>query len=555
MFPESLCSLKRFCNWVKKEPHGKIPLQHCDKPETWLSYEAALANCSQEPFVGLGIQLGPPIIGIDLDWKDNPAMEPFVSIPEYAQSIIDTQKSYTEWSPSGLGVHILCSGRLDSAIKTSGIEVYGEGRFFTITGKTILDLPIAAYRPIAARVPKGMKNNDLASEAGRILARREATSAEELRDRLQTYVQYHHAGGDPNDPKLLSIAQRFWDKYSQDGNLSELVMTDIDGIEDEQMEWLWDHKVPLGHVTCFVGAPGIGKSSMAQHLAATISRDGHRTIILNAEEHLASATKPRLRMMGADLLKITIAQVSTGSSRPQEIRLDTQIRFIHEALATKPDTRLLIIDPINSYLGDKQMNKETDVRDVLAGLVAVAETYNIAVVIITHFNKSISTDAKDRTMGARAFTGVPRIVWTFQKDPDDSEQRLMAPGKSEHLEGLRYTITKATDEKSGNEVGIIVLGGATQHTADEVLEEHSESTSKRTKKEIVEYVLELLEAAGQPVDAGRVQMDASERFKVSVSTVKRAMEGKVRASRVGGGKSLKYTWELMGCLPSSNNSF
>ena len=148
MIPESLKALPRWVNWVKKAPHGKIPLQHCDKPETWMTYEDALSRTSREPFVGLGIQLGVPLVGIDLDWKNLVHLTPFSDIPDYAREIIESQDSYTEWSPSGLGCHILCSGRIDKAVKTKNIEVYGEGRFFTVTGRAIRESAVSAYRPI-----------------------------------------------------------------------------------------------------------------------------------------------------------------------------------------------------------------------------------------------------------------------------------------------------------------------------------------------------------------------------------------------------------------------
>ena len=151
MIPESLKALPRWVNWVKKAPHGKIPLQHCDKPETWMTYEDALSRTSREPFVGLGIQLGVPLVGIDLDWKSHVHLTPFSDIPDYAREIIESQDSYTEWSPSGLGCHILCSGRIDKAVKTKNIEVYGEGRFFTVTGRAIRESAVSAYRHVTER--------------------------------------------------------------------------------------------------------------------------------------------------------------------------------------------------------------------------------------------------------------------------------------------------------------------------------------------------------------------------------------------------------------------
>ncbi|MER3439246.1 MAG: hypothetical protein C4346_17575, partial [Chloroflexota bacterium] len=85
--------------------------------------------------------LGGGLCGIDLDWKSSPA-RPFADVPPEAQKIIDRFRSYTEWSPSGKGCHILfhahlpenCQGRKRRLSPTVSLEIYGDGRYFTVTG-------------------------------------------------------------------------------------------------------------------------------------------------------------------------------------------------------------------------------------------------------------------------------------------------------------------------------------------------------------------------------------------------------------------------------------
>lgn len=61
-----------------------------------------------------------------------------VIAPE-ARIIISAADSYTEFSPSGTGIHILCKGELPNDRKFSelGVEMYSGGRFFTITGDIV----------------------------------------------------------------------------------------------------------------------------------------------------------------------------------------------------------------------------------------------------------------------------------------------------------------------------------------------------------------------------------------------------------------------------------
>ena len=75
-----------------------------------------------------------PFCGIDLDRCRG--LDHGVS-PE-AQTVIDRVSSYTELSPSGLGIHILVKAKLVGAgRRTAKLEVYDSGRYFTMTGRQL----------------------------------------------------------------------------------------------------------------------------------------------------------------------------------------------------------------------------------------------------------------------------------------------------------------------------------------------------------------------------------------------------------------------------------
>lgn len=102
---------------------------------TWGSFERAVdvINNSKD-FAGLGVMLGRGLMGIDFDHciKDG-------VIDEEKERIIEAIGGYTEYSPSGDGIHILVFDTKDeqayrSNNKIEGIEVYDDGRFFTLTG-------------------------------------------------------------------------------------------------------------------------------------------------------------------------------------------------------------------------------------------------------------------------------------------------------------------------------------------------------------------------------------------------------------------------------------
>lgn len=143
--------------WVvwKREPRDgkltKVPYQTNGKrarsndPITWTTYEQADTAAKCGGYAGIGFNLfGGCGAVIDLDHFDTEGV-----VPAWAQAIIDAVDSYTEWSPSGQGVHIIVASDGDplpaSARKRRGnVEFYtaDSGRFMTYTARVLRDVPV-----------------------------------------------------------------------------------------------------------------------------------------------------------------------------------------------------------------------------------------------------------------------------------------------------------------------------------------------------------------------------------------------------------------------------
>jgi hypothetical protein len=105
-----------------------------NNPKTWRSFDEVIGKAELLHFDAIGIGLAEPYIGIDLDHS----VVDEVILP-WAQKIISIIDSYTEFSPSKTGVHILCKGTLQKGRKFSAlnIEMYQKTRFFTVTGDVV----------------------------------------------------------------------------------------------------------------------------------------------------------------------------------------------------------------------------------------------------------------------------------------------------------------------------------------------------------------------------------------------------------------------------------
>ena len=84
---------------------------------------------------------GSGYFGVDLD--DMPEELAACADGDYANTIgefLTALDSYTEWSQSGNGIHIICKGKLPAGRRKNGkIEMYDSGRFFVMTGNAISD--------------------------------------------------------------------------------------------------------------------------------------------------------------------------------------------------------------------------------------------------------------------------------------------------------------------------------------------------------------------------------------------------------------------------------
>ena len=110
-----------------------------------------------------------------------------------------------------------------------------------------------------------------------------------------------------------------------------------------------------------------------------------------------------------------------------------------------PDCKLVVIDPIGSFLGNgTDAHRDNEVRGVLAPVAMLAEKHGPAVLVVAHRRKSAGSIADDLALGSRAFTGIARAVWHLTRDPDDKARRLLLPGKNNLAregDGLAFSIS------------------------------------------------------------------------------------------------------------------
>jgi putative DNA primase/helicase len=155
LIPEEMKQAPRWVCWAAVEKVRNDGTRHFTKeprqardpsrkasstnPATWSDFQAAMAAYEAGTASGIGFVLGDGWAGVDLDDVLNAEGN---GVTREAEEIVGRLDSYTEWSPSGTGAHVIVRGDVAEGRKFGGVEIYGAGRYFAVTGQMI---PIGAF--------------------------------------------------------------------------------------------------------------------------------------------------------------------------------------------------------------------------------------------------------------------------------------------------------------------------------------------------------------------------------------------------------------------------
>jgi RecA-family ATPase len=147
--------------------------------------------------------------------------------------------------------------------------------------------------------------------------------------------------------------------------------------------------------------------------------------------------------MNADLSKIHLLRSIRSGNNESTFSLARDIQELEYAAMTLGDCKLIVIDPVTSYLQGAAWTNAVMIRTVLDPLKALAERTGAAVILVNHLTKTKSA-AMYRSLGSISIVGMCRVAWIFTRDMSDPERRLMLPLKNNLVasrKNLSYKIT------------------------------------------------------------------------------------------------------------------
>ena len=221
----------------------------------------------------------------------------------------------------------------------------------------------------------------------------------------------------------------------------QAVFTRLAECTPTRLHWLWPGRVPLGKLTLLIGDPGLGKSFVTLDIAARVSRGlslpalageaplaasaPGSVLLLSAEDDALDTIHPRLAAAGADLNRIDVLKAirvqraGDGSHIESMFSLQSDLALLEDEIAKRDNCRLVVIDPITSYLGRSDSHRNSEMRALLAPLSELAARTGVAVLAVNHLNKMGQGPAIYRSMGSLTFAATARSVLAVMNDPHD----------------------------------------------------------------------------------------------------------------------------------------
>jgi len=480
----TLTELKQQRRWVlhkAKVPHrpdGRKAMPN--NPATWSTYAECQAVVAQ--FDGLGIVLGNGLSGVDIDLCCDAVTGKFSA--ESRALVIDLD-SYSEFSPSGTGAHILVNATLPGGgIKKpfpgcKAVEVKSDGFYFTFTGRHLSKTPhtVEDRQEHITKLYKRLTQSNGHSLHVSVPIDEEAKFRKLFAGDLSDFAADHSRA----DLALCVIlARRFnnnpfkideefcksglyrekWDrldyKWSTIGKAikGEPIFEDTDQAEiedDSPTEYLIDalpepmHEgwFPLGEVSLIGGSSGAGKTSWAMPLLEKIRKGdeifGHavkrREYRVLLHDRSKKATKRTIKALGlsSDAVERTIRLSSAQQMRPPA-------EILQAAIERDPGVQAWFIEGLDLWIPDT--NKMQVVAPLIDSLQRVAIRHNVAVLGTVGSPKQKGKDkyyGRDALFGssslARKVETVVLLELHNSDDPNSVRRCTVLPrnGRSERL--------------------------------------------------------------------------------------------------------------------------
>jgi hypothetical protein len=205
----------------------------------------------------------------------------------------------------------------------------------------------------------------------------------------------------PDNPEIRSVLE---DPKSPMRLIMEPPSTRLSEVKAQQIDWLWQRRIPLGKITILDGDPGMGKSLLAINIAACLStgrpmpddtpgRQGS-TILIAPEDTIM----PRMEAAGGDPSKVFLLNTIEDFD---EKRLGIYARTFSlsrdlddlEREIKRTNAILVVLDPLMAILGPDPLPAKA--QEVLVSAPTLL-AYRVGSVALVGSSQDFEADALRR---------------------------------------------------------------------------------------------------------------------------------------------------------------
>jgi hypothetical protein len=320
----------------------------------------------------------------------------------------------------------------------------------------------------------------------------------------------------------------------------------------EPIAWLWPGRIALGLVTVLEGAASVGKSPLVADIVARVTRGapwpgsvegpqpaGDVLVVSGELGGWERITYPRLKRSGADLARVVrlvdidtylpLVETRDRSHTQRCAGFPDDLGQLEYCIRARPETRLVVIDPLAAYCSDARSWRET-----LRQLHDIAARRNVAIVVVTGRGGRWSVRSRFQ-IAADPRSDEVRALFNVLEDVDDDGRRFLAPARLSFCAAPEWLAFRIVD-------GRIVWESAAAVPSEEALPSRPGKDRGAVFHEVTEWMRTMLLERDVSVQAAMAEAKV---LGYSKMTVRRAREHlQVRTYRTQGDAHSDFWWTL-----------
>lgn len=270
-----------------------------------------------------------------------------------------------------------------------------------------------------------------------------------------------------------------------------------------EQEFLWQARIPVGHITVIAGAPAKGKSTLGYRIAADVDAP---TIFVTTEEVATSVWRPRIEAAGMDLAKAAHHSEVKFSKDPSDL---DDLAGLVEMYGAK----LVVVDPLSNHLRGASIHRDEQIRELFDPYLEWLQARGVALVLQMHVLKSVNARQHPLACVPAGVASVAKAVYLFADDPTlgaDPNMRVLACADKfnfgptptsmlfEYATSPVKVLSNVTGKRVTRDFGLWVCRGETKVSAKMLLVTLTPETKERKADRAAWFLIEQLKDGPLP---------------------------------------------------------